>query len=336
MNRTRVRGFTLVELLVVITIIGILVALLLPAVQAAREAARQMQCSNNLKQLGLAIHSYHDVWGRFPLGAACFSVWDLDGGSEHINNHGSMFVALLPYIEQQGLYEVCNFKTDTDRNSVYPGTTKHIYETWIPALLCPSETEQKYWDGNPMNNYTKGQNRATSNYAGSMGSQAFAGGPFLGDAFPPNGNDAHGNYGYFGPSGTGGAHLSGVFGHLAWGAAINEITDGTSNTIAIGEIRPKCSMHARDGWMGVNSLWFTTSTPINYPSCQGEPGYDSATVASGILAQCSIEQGFKSCHRGSCGFVFCDGSVHVLSENINYTTYQKLGDRRDGSVPEGY
>jgi prepilin-type N-terminal cleavage/methylation domain-containing protein/prepilin-type processing-associated H-X9-DG protein len=338
MSRTRKNAFTLVELLVVITIIGILIALLLPAVQAAREAARRMQCSNNLKQLGLAIHNYHNVWGRFPLAAACFG--PPDTSQPHSSNHGSMFVALLPYIEMQTLYDLCDFKTDTDWNSVFPGTTRHVYETWITALLCPSDDERKYWDGNPMNNFTKGQNRATSSYAGSMGNQAFAGGAFLGNAFPENGpeygKDVHGNFSYFGPGGTGGAYLSGVFGHTAWAAAISEITDGTSNTIAIGEIRPKCSMHARDGWMGINSLWFTTTTPINYPSCPGEAGYDQATVSSGINAQCGIEQGFKSTHSGGCGFVMCDGSVTFISQNINYLTYQMLGDRRDDRIPEGY
>ena len=185
-------GFTLVELLVVITIIGILIALLLPAVQAAREAARRMQCCNNLKQLGLAIHNYHDRWGRFPL-APLVTLCRILGGQPYPDNHGSMFVALLPYIEQQPLYDLCDFTTDTDWNSVYPGTTKHIYETWISALICPSDDAPRYWNGNPINNYTKGQNRATSNYAGSMGSQAFAAGPFLGDTFPPNGADPHAN-----------------------------------------------------------------------------------------------------------------------------------------------
>ena len=295
-----------------------------------------MQCGNNLKQLGLAIHNYHDVWERFPLGAACYSEYDLDVGA-HPNNHGSMFVALLPYIEQQALHDCCTFKTDTDWNSVYPGTTKHIYETWIPALLCPSDDQQKYWNGNPINNNTVGQNRATSNYAGSMGSQIFAGGPFLGNTFPPNGSDIHGNTSLFGPSGTGGAHLSGVFSHMAWGAAIPEITDGTSNTIAIGEVRPKCSAHVRDGWMAVNSLWIATSAPINYPTCPDEPGFDAVnTSLSNVLAKCGVEQGFKSAHAGACGFVFCDGSVQFLNENINYQTYQMLGDRRDGRTPGSY
>ncbi len=330
-HRPRKNAFTLVELLVVITIIGILIALLLPAVQAAREAARRMQCQNNLKQLGLAIHNYHDVWGRFPLGAACFSVPITSQPDPNL--HGSMFVALLPYIEQQGLYDICDFTTDTDWNSVYPGTGKHVYETWIQALICPSDDQPRYWDGNPLNNCTKGQNRATSNYAGSMGNQLFVGGAFLGNNFPNNGSDAHGNYSYFGPGGTGGANLSGVFSHVAWAAAINEITDGTSNTVAIGEIRPKCSLHARDGWMGINSLWFTTTTPINYPSCPDEPGY---VAPANIFEQCGIEQGFKSMHSGGAGFVFCDGSTHFLSDNINYMTYQMLGDRRDGKTPADY
>src|SRR5687767_8597039 len=96
-DRATPRGFTLVELLVVIAIIGILVALLLPAVQAAREAARRMSCSNNLKQLGLACHNYHDVYGQFPPNGLFFSNWGISTGSP--------FVKILPYMENQPMYD---------------------------------------------------------------------------------------------------------------------------------------------------------------------------------------------------------------------------------------
>jgi len=121
-----------------------------------------------------------------------------------------------------------------------------------------------------------------------------------------------------------------VFSHLAWGASIRDITDGTSNTIALGEVRPKCAWHVRDGWMHSDSLWIATSAPINYPTCPGEPGYDAVNMAVTNDSKWGCEQGFKSAHPGGCQFVFCDGSTQFLSENIDYMTYQKLGDRRDG------
>ncbi|MBN1909618.1 MAG: DUF1559 domain-containing protein [Pirellulales bacterium] len=197
-------------------------------------------------------------------------------------------------------------------------------------FLCASDDAPQYWGGNELYwsspSSTQHQKRATSNYGASMGSQRFMAG-YTGNYFNPNGYDSHGHS-------LEGSHLSGVFSHLAWGASIKDITDGTSNTIALGEVRPRCSWHVRDGWMHVNSLWIATSAPINYPSCPGESGYSSNS--GGNTPKWSFEQGFKSSHPGGCQFVFADGSVHFLLEDIDYVTYQKLGDRFDDQSIDGF
>ncbi len=314
--RRPLHGFTLVELLVVITIIGILISLLLPAVQAAREAARRLQCGNNMKQLGLALHNYHGMWNRFPLGASHPKNSDFD--QIPTSNHGSFLVALLPFIEQQNVYNNCDFTTNTDYNSKIGG--KYIHEMWIQSFVCPSDGTPQYWKGNPLywssTCSTQDQNRATSNYAACIGSQDFLGGDYTVGAFGANGSVPHADT-------LDSSKVSGVFSHLAWGACIAEIRDGTSNTIALGEMRPACSWHARDGWMHVNSLWNGTTSPINDTTC-------CSTGESDGAGSWSCEQAFRSQHAGGAQFAFCDGSIHFLSESIDYLTYQKLGDRRDG------
>jgi len=311
------KAFTLVELLVVIAIIGILIALLLPAVQAAREAARRSQCSNNLKQIGLALHNYADVNRRFPLGNSHFT-FEWDGTTPSPHRHGSVFVALLPYMEQQSLHSACVFKGDTDFLSVLPDG-QPVYSTWIDTLLCPSGIGRTY---NPRNgdSVTGSQNRALSSYSPCQGNQYFSSCNYHGNAYgtgPANHGDTYD-----------GNQISGVFAHMAWGASFADITDGTSNTLAMGEIRPECSWHGSGGWMYFNSLWFATTCPINYCNCPNTINY--ATCDCKAPGGWVCDMGFKSPHPGGAGFLHADGSTRFISETIDYEMYQRLGDRHDG------
>src|SRR6516162_2040974 len=149
-------GFTLIELLVVIAIIAVLVALLLPAVQQAREAARRSQCKNNLKQLGLAMHNYHDLYKDFPMGG-----WI--SGSKDV---GSYMVRILPYVDQAPLYSLINFSINVDSQILPNGQA--LATTIIPLYQCPSDDAQVLQTGSQ--NY--GNNpRAKANYTGNLGNQ---------------------------------------------------------------------------------------------------------------------------------------------------------------------
>ncbi|HCS53721.1 DUF1559 domain-containing protein [Rubinisphaera sp.] len=316
-QRNKVRlGFTLIELLVVIAIIAILVALLLPAVQQAREAARRSQCKNNLKQIGLALHNYHDTHGRFPMNCIISSgTWGVD----HATHKGSPYVKLLPFLEQGPLFDSCNFDVDTVLHSMTPDG-KPVHSVVISTLICPSDDHDGIWTGGATHTTdSNGQRRALANYSFSMGSQANS----------PCGT--HNNYFGNGPTVRGDSldskNISGVFSHWAWAAKFKDVRDGTSNTIALGEIRPRCANHTRDGWMAENALYTGTGVAINFNTCEGEPG--TGTGCNQYTGQWGASQGFKSSHDGGAQFLLCDGSVHFLSENIDMVTYQKLGDRRD-------
>jgi len=306
------RGFTLVELLVVIAIIGILIALLLPAVQAAREAARRMQCSNNLKQIGLALHNYHDTNKCFPPGSFWFS-------TDYANYRGSILIRLLPFLEQQPLYNQFDFKNTggvSVDNQVIPGTTTLIQSQVVAVYVCPSDNHPATLNG-----------RALHNYAASIGPTTHANN----SACPCPGYDSWnayapppwgGVYGY-GPA----ANFAGPFFRYPVATKISDCTDGLSNTIYFGEVRPMCSVHNSQGWGSSNNGQGLTSTivPINYNSC-------SQVATDGCKAYCNwnTELAFKSRHPGGAQFQFGDGSVHFLSENIDHWTYQYLGAKADG------
>lgn len=330
MKRNRSSGFTLVELLVVIAIIGILVALLLPAVSAAREAARKMSCSNNLKQIGLALHTYHDDHGRFPPNGLYH--WNAARQSHNAHtwyntSRGSVLVKLLPYVEQEPMWKMMNFeKAGTTRPVLFEQdagpTGKWFRSEIIPNFICPSFPGDPYLTG-----VTPTTDPAISCYGFSIGAQRMNSrggwcvdypGNVFGTGPPSHGNDARGY------------RISGVFARGHWAAKFKDIEDGQSQVICFGEVMPNKSDHHRNGWMYFNSLWTGTSGPINYPvRGVGDIGFAGP-------ADCSHWQNwqtsacFKSNHRAGAQFVFADGSTQFLKENIDYLTYQRLGDRRDG------
>ncbi|MCA9014242.1 MAG: DUF1559 domain-containing protein [Planctomycetaceae bacterium] len=317
-KRTRA-GFTLIELLVVIAIIAILIALLLPAVQQAREAARRSTCKNNLKQLGLALHNYHDAHGQFPCTIHTNFTWS----SVNPNHGGSWLVHLLPYIDQAPLYNSLNFSQDPAHQGVTPDG-KPAYTVKMVSFICPSDTHTGVWtNGMSVDGSTNGQNRAVSNYSASMGSQANG----------PGGT--HNNYFNHGPvtraDTLNSMQISGVIGHMSWAARIRDITDGTTNTIILGEVRPACSDHVRNGWMHINTMYTGTGVAINFDTCEDSPNAASGTP-NWFTGQWGNSQGFKSIHEGGAHLLLCDGSVRFVSENIDMVNYQRLGDRRDGQV----
>ncbi len=304
MTWRRSRAFTLVELLVVIAIIAILVGLLLPAVQQAREAARKMQCQNNLKQIGLACHNYENALGVYPPG----SFWACPDGSWR----GSILVRLLPYVEQTALYDAFNFKADTDAQTDVNG--KLLASYIVPVYVCPSDSNRGLLNGVAIHNYcaSKGPTQHIDSSACSCSlwntwntTYPSVMRPY--DTDPP----------------------AGPFWRKCISSSPNDVKDGLSNTIFFGEVRRDCSNHVMQGWSRSNdgNGLVATQVPINYNSCD-------ASSSDGCKKPCNwnTELAFKSRHPGGAQFVYGDGSVHYLQESIDHLSYQYLGHKSDGQV----
>ena len=358
-SSVRRKAFTLIELLVVIAIIAILIALLLPAVQQAREAARRSQCRNNLKQLGLAHHNYHDahktfapniniIWTGPPYTTANRAL----GGSQ-----ASHLVNLLPYIDQGPLFKGINFNiagaatTTKPWNQIISG--RQLNATVIAAYQCPSEHRGSLLGVGPGAAQTNNPIRAMTSYAGCTGSTFLASNqgcnlativPSGAPRFDPNGDGedwfSRATIGQYARSDTPHANgISGVIARSSWAANTRDIKDGTSNVICMGEVRAICSdalgywrPGTGGGWADSESLWFATTPPINFPNCPGENGNPS-TGGAGCRSSINWNtgMGFKSTHAGGAHFLMCDGAVRFITQNINHTTYQMLGDRWDGN-----
>jgi prepilin-type N-terminal cleavage/methylation domain-containing protein/prepilin-type processing-associated H-X9-DG protein len=316
--RRRARhGFTLIELLVVIAIIAVLIALLLPAVQSAREAARRIQCVNNLKQLGLATHNYMDVNLCMPLGA--FWMHPLELGGASVTRHAwSHFIALLPYVEQAPTYAAYNFNWNIFE---YPNTT--ISGVGFTTLWCPSDgkVSQKAM----LSIYHPAQEPMNfGSYAGSVGYL-----PAYPNARVPDGNVTLGDPIYT-------ATVQQCNGVLYYDSSVTlgGITDGTSNTLLMGE-RAYGKLNRADA----NCYFWWTSGTLSDSLCSTfwplNPHRKIADlrIPSGFTAFITA---FSSFHPGGANFVFCDGSVHFVKDTIDTWTFNAAtGDPLGVTQPNG-
>ena len=301
MNRFPIRqrrGFTLIELLVVIAIIAILIALLLPAVQQAREAARRSTCKNQLKQLGLAMHNYHDTHRVFPPGyiaAGCYC--DNITPGNNILNH-TAFQMMLPFLDQVAIYDDYDFSEASGRTRynndshcpdptyAVPAADQFAVAVVLPIFLCPSDPGPRLGVDNHSFAMNDGAKRTSYGFVAGHG-----------DATTPNWSNES-------------LTTRGVFGHNA-SARFRDIIDGTSNTAAI--IETPLEKRSTETWNG--PFWDTYSYPSWLNLRQGI-NTDADAAANGINVG---RNGSGSLHVGGAHILLCDGSVRFVSENTDQT-----------------
>lgn len=271
-------GFTLIELLVVIAIISVLIALLLPAVQQAREAARRVSCRNNMTQISLALQNYHDAHGMFPAG-----VYNSKGPvlSREEGYHHGWLVSLLPYLEQQVLYQHINTK-----ESVYSEANSTPRQIHVRTFLCPSD---------PFSSSQPGRLPSTS---------------YAGNHHPTEAPIDTNNLGVF---------------YLNSHLRLDDILDGSSNTIFMGEIRVGNGL----GWMSgtratLRNGGLLPNEKTRRPRQEGSPEEEEQPP--------EIVGGFSSYHAGLITVARGDGSVSSISENIDRSLWERLLNRKDGQL----
>ena len=323
----RKRGFTLIELLVVIAIIAILIALLLPAVQQAREAARRTQCKNNMKQLVLALHNYHDTHLLFPPGY----IFAPPNYSTR-----SAFTLMLPYIEQKNLYEsiaseVPMFNGPTGYDATLLARNVAAAATVLPAFLCPSsignQTDAYQYPagafGNPFACTWIG---GRTDYGGTTGVRG-----------------AFGNLAYNGNQGTdreGALRMAGAGGSTS---SMRDITDGTSNTFVFGErtggiklywkTQPAALPAAQAALLGATNGGGWADALAFEHWLQGSLYDGSGSGGPSAMSTNIRGNGFHSFHTGGCQFALGDGSVRFVSENVAQSVFASAITRKKGEIP---
>jgi prepilin-type N-terminal cleavage/methylation domain-containing protein len=319
-------GFTLIELLVVIAIIGILVALLLPAVQQAREAARRTQCRNNMKQLGLALHNYHDTYKSFPASRwnVGFVGWGgpAQGGPAFYTN-ASGWMSLLPFLDQGPMYNAYNqsqaaswsyvygaYSTSQmagDPNINYTNVTKNV----IPAFLCPSDPNEKFYNSSNQYYSVSGTNPggARTNYDFNV---------WYGEYYYQHYAERYLD-----------SRQRGMFA-TSWSNGIEAVRDGTSNTAMVTETirevwngQPPAWGHAHHVGVGIDLSWYPINTWVFGPN---NPTYLYMEKKGRLSNWASA----GSLHTGGCHVLLGDGAVKFISENIDTGTRQRLHYRADG------
>ncbi|MBA4030017.1 MAG: prepilin-type cleavage/methylation domain-containing protein [Planctomyces sp.] len=329
---TRRRGFTLIELLVVIAIIAVLIALLLPAVQQAREAARRTQCRNNLKQMGLALHNYHDVAGVFPIGTRGGDIYVQAG----VKNGTNWRVALLPYMDQGPLFNSLNFSTGnfsagTDPALAYSGGNEKLRNFVFAGYLCPSSALETF-----PQTYTSnaGISQSFNNQGNGMGIQYVG---IMGAA--PNFAWTPGTVGHR-DCGQGWSCNQGML-RMNQATGIRNATDGTSNTIVIAEQSGLTGTSGRTsnyfgGWFGArNQSTITDTTCTDHwqtgTTCVRHPPNSKIFDAGNDLIYRNNTM-LTSFHTGGVHVLLGDGSVRFISDNIDFQTLKILCIRDDGQV----
>jgi prepilin-type N-terminal cleavage/methylation domain-containing protein len=309
-------AFTLIELLVVIAIIAVLIGLLLPAVQKVREAASRMSCLNNLKQVGLGLHNYHDVHLSFPPGFTSKTTGPWPGGSNdpvpEVGPGWSLFAHLLPFVEQDNLYRSINLGLPIAHanNAVARRTAVGLY-------LCPSDTPPRIINltdsGSPPTDASVPKaltDAAVCSYAGVLGDGAYEQLPF-----------------------------TGVF-HRNSRVRVADITDGTSNTVGVGE---RTSRFSSNSWVGVVPGQETVYSPTAREYDAALPSLRARPAITAVLVHVRITSGspntlgnspgsFASSHTGGAQFLNMDGSCRFISSSVSKPTYRALVTRDGGEV----
>jgi prepilin-type N-terminal cleavage/methylation domain-containing protein/prepilin-type processing-associated H-X9-DG protein len=314
------RAFSLIELLVVIAVIGVLIALLLPAVQAARETARRMHCANNLKQIGLALHGHHEANGALPAGNFAQTAGVCPGGGKPgvdypSEDRANWAILILPYLEHEQLFEQYDFHTynEAPENAA-------VREARVAAYLCPSDSvsdEPTIPGMGPASEWGLGVAYQPGSYAGVSGRSD-------GLKFLDNPEDTTYERDWRGP-----LHIVGVLNCRA--ERFRNITDGLAHTLMVGESVTQAGPRWRKYWAYSYAFYSLSSTVPQPRTLSGDWDQCNATSGRGHIAPCW--RGWGGPHAAGANFLRCDGSVDFIDDQIDPELFAALGSIA-GEEPE--